>query len=200
MISGEVKSDEARIRLKVKGRRGRQQEIQAVIDSGYTGALTLPPALIATLGLRWRSVNRATLADGSTCVFQVYLGKLAWDGKVRAILVDEVDADPLVGMRLLRGHELKVQVRYRGKVTVTRLPASTTTELDTSKIDDAVLALLYLGLHDGARAWKGLDWDAMNRLHERGYITDPRGKAKSVVFTEVGLERAKRLLAHLFCK
>lgn len=47
-------------------------------------------------------------------------------------------------------------------------------ELDTDKIDDAVLALLFLGLHNGARAWKGFDWEAMNRLHERGYITDPR--------------------------
>ena len=73
-------------------------------------------------------------------------------------------------------------------------------ELDTSKIDEAVLALLYLGLHDGARAWKGFDWEAMNRLHEQGYITDPRGKAKSVVFTEEGLERAKRLLEKLFRK
>jgi len=73
-------------------------------------------------------------------------------------------------------------------------------ELDTDKIDDAVLALLYLGLHDGARAWKGFDWDAMNRLHEQGYITDPRGKAKSVVFTEEGLERAERLLDELFGK
>jgi hypothetical protein len=73
-------------------------------------------------------------------------------------------------------------------------------ELDTSKIDDAVLALLYLGLHDGTRAWKGFDWDAMNRLHEQGYITDPRGKAKSVVFTEEGLERAKQLLEKLFSK
>jgi hypothetical protein len=45
-------------------------------------------------------------------------------------------------------------------------------ELDTDKIDDAVLALLFLGLHGGARAWKGFDWEAMNRLHERGYITD----------------------------
>lgn len=61
-------------------------------------------------------------------------------------------------------------------------------ELDTKRIDDAVLALLYLGLHDGARAWKGFDWEAMNRLHEQGYITDPRGKAKSVVFTEEGFE------------
>ena len=53
-------------------------------------------------------------------------------------------------------------------------------------------------LHDEARAWKGFDWDAMNRLHEQGYIFDPRGKAKSVVFTEDGLERAKRLLEELF--
>src|SRR5437879_6468473 len=73
-------------------------------------------------------------------------------------------------------------------------------ELDTSKIDEAVLALLYLGLHDGARAWKGFDWEAMNRLHEQGYITDPRGKAKSVVFTEEGLERARSLLEKLFGK
>ncbi len=73
-------------------------------------------------------------------------------------------------------------------------------ELDKDKIDDAVLALLYMGLHDGARAWKGFDWDAMDRLHEKGYISDPRSKAKSVVFTEEGLERAKRLLHDLFGK
>ena len=72
-------------------------------------------------------------------------------------------------------------------------------ELDTDKIDDAVLALLYLGLHEGARAWKGFDWEAMNRLHEQGHITDPRGKAISVVFTEEGLERARSLLEKLFC-
>ena len=73
-------------------------------------------------------------------------------------------------------------------------------ELDTQKIDDAILALLCLGLHDGARAWKGFDWDAMDRLHQKGYITDPRGKAKSVVFTEEGLERAQRLLQEVFGK
>jgi clan AA aspartic protease len=121
MITGAVKSNEARIRLKVKGRRGREQDVEAVIDSGYSGALTLPPALITSLGLRWRSVGRATLADGSMCVFQVYTGKVLWEGKVRTILVDEADTDPLVGMRLLRGHELKMQVRARGKVTIKRL-------------------------------------------------------------------------------
>jgi hypothetical protein len=73
-------------------------------------------------------------------------------------------------------------------------------ELDTDKIDDATLALLSLGLHDGVRAWKGFDWEAMHRLQEKGYITDPHGKAKSVILTDQGLERAKRLLESLFGK
>lgn len=71
-------------------------------------------------------------------------------------------------------------------------------KLDGDKIDEAVLALLLLGLHDDSRAWKGFDWDSMNRLHEDGYISDPRGKAKSIVFTEEGLQQAERLLEQLF--
>ena len=71
-------------------------------------------------------------------------------------------------------------------------------DLDHRKIDDAVLGLLYLGLHDGIRAWKGFDWDVMDRLHERGYISDPRSTAKSVMFTEEGLERSQQLLETLF--
>ena len=70
--------------------------------------------------------------------------------------------------------------------------------LNNDKIDDAVLALLYLGLHNGYRAWKGFDWEAMNRLHDKGFISDPRGTAKSVVFTETGLSEARRLLSALF--
>jgi hypothetical protein len=73
-------------------------------------------------------------------------------------------------------------------------------ELDQKKIDRAVLALLYLGLHDNGRAWKGFDWDAMSRLHEKGFISDPVGKAKSVWFTDEGLEEARRLLEELFGK
>ena len=69
---------------------------------------------------------------------------------------------------------------------------------DNDKIDRAVLALLYLGLHDVDRAWKGFDWDAMNRLHEKGFVSDPRGKAKSVALTEKGLSEARRLLQELF--
>jgi hypothetical protein len=71
-------------------------------------------------------------------------------------------------------------------------------KLDAEKIDRAVLALLHLGLHDDIRAWKGFDWNALNRLHEKGYISDPVGKAKSVVFSEEGLRESKRLLEELF--
>lgn len=70
--------------------------------------------------------------------------------------------------------------------------------LDTDRIDDAMLALLLLGRHDGQRAWKSFDWDAMGRLHERGLISDPQGRAKSVVFTDEGLREAQRLLQALF--
>ena len=71
-------------------------------------------------------------------------------------------------------------------------------DIDPDRIDDAVLALLWLGLHDGWRTWKGFDWDAMERLHEKGLISDPVGKARSVVFTEEGLREAERLFRELF--
>jgi hypothetical protein len=60
-------------------------------------------------------------------------------------------------------------------------------DTDTDKIDDTVLALLYLTLHDGARAWKGFAWDTLNRLHAKGLIADPVSKARSVVLTDEGL-------------
>lgn len=70
--------------------------------------------------------------------------------------------------------------------------------LNTDRIDETVLALLYLGLHDGTRAWKSFDWDAMARLHAKGYITDPVGKAKSIAFSEEGLRESERLLEAIF--
>jgi len=123
MITGVIESDEARVKLQVIGIRGQRQEVEAVIDTGYTASLTLPPTLIAALGLRWQSVDRGTLADGSECLFDVYEGKMVWDGQVRDVLVDEADTDPLIGMSLLNGYELKMQVPARGKVTITRLPS-----------------------------------------------------------------------------
>jgi hypothetical protein len=73
-------------------------------------------------------------------------------------------------------------------------------DIDTDRVDDAVLALLLLGRHNGWRAWKGFDWEAMNRLHDRGCISDPRGRAKSVLFSDDGLARAERLFGELFRK
>src|SRR4051794_25958168 len=72
--------------------------------------------------------------------------------------------------------------------------------VDMDKIDDPVLALLFLTLHDHWRAWKVFDWDALNRLYEKGLIGDPVNKAKSVVFTEEGLKRAEELFRAMFTK
>jgi hypothetical protein len=78
-------------------------------------------------------------------------------------------------------------------------------DYDTDKIDEYTLALLYLVTHQrqeglGARAWKGFDWDTMNRLHEKGYISNSVGTAKSVGLSEEGFLEAKRLFEKHFTK
>ncbi len=73
-------------------------------------------------------------------------------------------------------------------------------EPDPEKIDQAVLALLHLTLHDGNRAWKGHDWDVLARLHRQGLIFDPVGKTKSVVLTDEGLRQSRRLFEQHFCR
>ncbi|MFB9262127.1 DUF6429 family protein [Bradyrhizobium erythrophlei] len=70
--------------------------------------------------------------------------------------------------------------------------------LNEDKIDDTALALLYLTLHDGYRAWKGFDWDVLSRLYEKGMIDNPVNKTKSVAFTQEGLDRAKHLFETMF--
>ena len=71
-------------------------------------------------------------------------------------------------------------------------------DIDIGKIDEATLALLYLGLHERCRAWKIFDWDAMGRLHEKGFISDPASKARSVVLADEGLRESERLFRELF--
>ena len=72
-------------------------------------------------------------------------------------------------------------------------------EYDKDKVDEMVLALLYLTTHDkGTRAWKNIDWDAMNRLHDKGYIGNPRTKAKSVILTEKGEKLSEELFKKHF--
>lgn len=73
-------------------------------------------------------------------------------------------------------------------------------EIDEDKIDDAVLGLLWLTLHDEGRAWKGFDWDTMGRLHQKGMIANPANKAKSVLLTDEGLRRSEELFRALFTR
>jgi hypothetical protein len=77
-------------------------------------------------------------------------------------------------------------------------------EIDKAKVDEFTLALLYLTTfkekHGQLRAWKGHDWDVLNRLYESGYIDDPVSKAKSVILTDEGAERSKRLFEQHFMK
>jgi clan AA aspartic protease len=123
MITGVVTaSRQAIIRLTVRGPEGQEQEIDAVIDTGFDGILTLPPSLIATLGLVWRRRGRALLADGSESLFDIYETIVIWDGEPRRIAVDEADIDPLIGMSLLYGYELIVQAIQGGTVIIQPLP------------------------------------------------------------------------------
>lgn len=74
-------------------------------------------------------------------------------------------------------------------------------DYDKDKVDEIILALLYLNTYSdgyGARAWKSLDWDSMNRLFLKGYISDPQNKAKSVALSETGLELAEKLFEKHF--
>ena len=74
-------------------------------------------------------------------------------------------------------------------------------KLDENKIDDAVLALLHLTTFQdspGYRTWTGHDWDALGRLHEKGWISNPKGKAKSVSLSDEGFERSRELFEQLF--
>lgn len=73
-------------------------------------------------------------------------------------------------------------------------------DIDEDKIDEAALALMYLTLHNHGRAWKQIDWEVTNRLHEKGFICDPVGKAKSVQLTDEGLKQSEKLFDKLFVK
>lgn len=69
---------------------------------------------------------------------------------------------------------------------------------DENKVDEVVLALMQLTLHDEVRAWKGFEFATLDRLYEKGVICDPKNKTKSVVLTEDGLARSKALFEQYF--
>jgi clan AA aspartic protease len=123
MIIGNVNtSREAVIQLAVLGENKQKQGIRAVVDTGYTGYLTLPSTVITNLGLTWYMQQEGILGDGSLCLFNVYEASVIWDGQIRSVEINESEADPLVGMGLLEGFELKIQGVAGGLVTITALP------------------------------------------------------------------------------
>jgi clan AA aspartic protease len=125
MIAGVVNANlEATLRLTLRGPSGQTRRVNAVIDTGFDGWLSLPPAVITHLGLSWQRRGRAVLADGNASVFDIYAGGVLWDGRMLAIPIDEADTIPLVGTALLAENELRVEFRPRGKVTINRLAPS----------------------------------------------------------------------------
>lgn len=123
MITGVVNAHhEATIRLPLLAADGRDQEIEAILDTGFNGSLTLPPAVIAALGLLWRTRGLVILANGTEDRCDIYAAAVLWDGVPRNILVEAADTDPLVGMALLYGHDVRIQVVEGGSVIIQALP------------------------------------------------------------------------------
>ena len=123
MITGVVNAHaEATIRLPVRAADRREQEIEAVLDTGFNGSLTLPPTVIAALGLPWRTRGAVMLANGTEDQCDIYTATVIWDGRPRHILVEAADTDPLIGMALLYGHDVRMQVIEGGSVIIEALP------------------------------------------------------------------------------
>ncbi|MBE8998068.1 clan AA aspartic protease [Nostoc sp. LEGE 12447] len=122
MIAGIVNVDlEPIISISICGSDGKIYTQDAIVDTGFNGWLSLPPDLIAQLNLRWKRRGRAILGDGSECVFNVYEAVLVWDGDILIIPVDEADSEPLVGMSLMEGYQLMVQVFENGRVELSKV-------------------------------------------------------------------------------
>ena len=123
MIKGVVNSRrEAILRLKVRGPGGIDVDVDAVIDTGFTASLSLPSASVDALGLVQKSKSSAILADGSVRKFAIYNAEVKWDGTWRTVLVSAIGDEPLLGMRLLEGHELRIEVKPSGLVQIVPLP------------------------------------------------------------------------------
>ena len=119
MIAARVNSNgEAVISLAVSGPQGETREIEAVIDTGYAGYLTLPSAVIAALGLSSIGLSYLTLADGSELPSDVCPAMVDWDGQARTIVVDTLESEALVGMALLEGYDLNIRIAVGGRVTI----------------------------------------------------------------------------------
>lgn len=104
--------------LTLMGGDGTSQEILAVIDTGFSGALTLPLDSIRSLGCVYYNSTQYTLADGTEIRLDQYNAVVLWEGVERNILVLEMDGTPLIGMKLLKGNNLNVDVVDGGRVSI----------------------------------------------------------------------------------
>ena len=119
MIEGRVNvAREAVVPLSPHNPEARTVEVEAVIDTGFTGFLTLPPVLVTDLALPFVTSGWATLGDGSQIQFDTYRVTLLWEGQPREVLVDEADTAPLLGMALLHRHTLFIEVESGGRVVI----------------------------------------------------------------------------------
>jgi clan AA aspartic protease len=122
MITGIVNGDfEPIIALSICGSGGKICTQDAIVDTGFNGWLSLPSDLIAELNLEWKRRGRAVLGDGTECVFNVYEAVVVWDGNLLTIPIDEADSEPLVGMSLMEGYQLTVQVFESGHVELIKV-------------------------------------------------------------------------------
>ncbi|MGL4621187.1 MAG: clan AA aspartic protease [Chroococcidiopsis sp.] len=123
MILGNVNTNrEAIIQIAVLSDSKQIKAVKTVIDTGYTGDLMLPKAIINELGLTLRGIQDAILGDGSLKMFEMYAGSVIWDGQVRRVEVNASETEFLVGMGLLEEYKLEIDGRPGGIVRITALP------------------------------------------------------------------------------
>lgn len=123
MITGRVNADyEAIVVVNLQGQTGETRRLEAVVDTGFSGFLTVTPAIVAELALPFLMMGRAILADGSEAQFPVHSAVVFWDNEPVAVDVEAADTTPLIGMRLLEGFQLCADVHDGGRVTIQRLP------------------------------------------------------------------------------
>ena len=121
MITGNVIDLHALIKITFRLTDGSYREIEFVVDTGFTGFLTLPPQEIAALGLSFAYRTRAYLADHSEVRLPVHIGAIIWDGKELDVRVLATGQRPLLGTALLKGYELRAQFADMGLVSAEEL-------------------------------------------------------------------------------
>ena len=122
MLTGRVKrSREAVVIVAVHGRGARRIETEAAIDTGFTGDLTLPPQFVSELELPLAGSTIATLADGRTTSLDWFEASVEWHGELREAAVIQAEGDVLLGMGLLEGSRVTLEVVDGGAVTIERL-------------------------------------------------------------------------------